>query len=61
MQKVKNIISALLPLLVIGAFHHINQKSEKVEAATAEQVYIKQLPDQIPYVVPEPMVGYPIY
>jgi hypothetical protein len=57
MQKAKNIISALLTLLVIGAFHHVNQKSEEVETVTTEQGCM----NQIPYVVPEPMVGYPIY
>ena len=61
MQKVKNIITALLTLLFIGALHHTNQKSEEVETVTAEQGYIKQLTDQIPYVVPEPMVEFPIY
>ena len=61
MQKVKNIITALLAFLVISAFHHTNQKSGEVETVTAEQVYMNQLPDQMPYVVPEPMVGLPIY
>ncbi len=57
MQKAKNIISALLTLLVIGAFHHVNQKSEEVETVTTEQGCM----NQIPYVVPEPMVGFSIY
>ena len=44
-RRQKNIITVLLALLLIGALHHINQKSEEVETVTAEQAYINQLSD----------------
>jgi len=61
MQKVKIIITALHILFVISAFHHTNQKSGEGETVTAEQVYMNQLSDQMPYIIPNPMVGFPFY
>ncbi len=61
MQKAKNIITALLTLLFMGGLHHVNQKSREVETVTVEQDYMNQLPNRIPYEVPQPMVGFPIY
>jgi len=61
MKKAIIIVSAFLTLLITGAFHGISQKSEKIETITAEQAYMNQLPAQMPYVIPHPMVGPPIY
>ena len=61
MKKVIIVVSAFLTLLITGAFHGINKKSEDVETVTAKQVYMNQLPVQIPDVILNPMVGFPIY
>jgi len=61
MKKVIIIVSAFLTLLITGAFHGISQKNEKIETITAEQVYMNLLPAQMPDVIPNPMVGPPIY
>jgi len=61
MKKVIIIVSAFLALLITGAFHGINQKSEEVETVTAKQTSMNQLPDPMPNVIPYPMVGFPIY
>ena len=61
MKKAIIIVSAFLTLLITGTFHGINKKSEEVETVTATQVYMNQLPVQIPDVIPNPMVGFPIY
>ena len=61
MKKSIIIVSAFLTLLITGTFHGINKKSEEVETVTAKQVYMNQLPTQIPDVIPNPMVGFPIY
>ena len=61
MKKAIIIISAFLPLLITGTLHGINQKSEEVETVTAEHVFTNQFTDQMPNVILEPMVGFPIY
>ncbi len=61
MKKAIIIVSAFLPLLITGAFHGINQKSEKIETITAEQTSMNQFPDPMPNVILNPMVGFPIY
>ena len=61
MKKAIIIVSAFLPLLITGAFHGINQKSEKIETIPAEQTSMNQFPDPIPNVILNPMVGFPIY
>ena len=61
MKKVIIIISAFLTLLITGAFHGMNQKSEEVETVTAKQPSMNQFPDLIPYVIPDPMAGFPVY
>ena len=61
MKKSIIIVSAFLSLLITGAFHGINQKSEKIETITAEQISMNQFPDPIPNVILNPMVGFPIY
>ena len=61
MKKAIIIVSAFLTLLITGAFHGINQKSEKIETITAEQAYMNQFPNPMPNVILNPMVGFPIY
>ena len=61
MKKVIIVVSAFFALLITGAFHGISQKNEKIETITAEQVYMNLFPAQMPDVIPNPMVGPPIY
>ena len=61
MKKVIIIVSAFLTLLITGAFYGIIQKSEEVETITATQTSMNQLPDPMPYVIPYPMAGFPVY
>ena len=61
MKKAIIIVSALLTLLVTGAFHGINKKSEEVETVTATQRSMNQFPDQMPNVILYPMVSFPVY
>jgi len=61
MKKVIIIVSALLTILLTGAFHGINKKSEEVETVTAKQSYVNQFPDPMPDVIPDPMAGFRVY
>jgi hypothetical protein len=61
MKKGIIIVSAFLTLLITGAFHGINKKSEEVETVTAKQPSMNQFPDPRPNVIPDPMVAFPVY
>jgi hypothetical protein len=61
MKKVIIVLGALLTLLFTGAFVCMNQKSEEVKTVTAEQVLTNQFTDQVPFVSPDQMVGFPTY
>jgi len=61
MKKVVIILSVLLTFIFMGAFICMNQKSEERESVTAKQVSTSQFLDPMPYEIPNPMVGFPIY
>jgi len=61
MKKVVIILGSLFTFIFMGAFICINQKSEEREPVTAKQVSTNQFPYPMPYEIPNPMVGFPVY
>jgi hypothetical protein len=61
MKKIIIILSVLVTLSLAGALYGTQDRSDKGETATVEQVYMNQFPVQIPDVILYPMVGFSVY
>jgi len=61
MKKLIIFISILLTLIFVGALYGINKTTEEVKIMQADQSGMNQHPGQRPDVIPDPMVGFPLY
>ena len=61
MKKILILLSILLTLIFAGVLYGTNQKSEEVKIVQADQSDTNQPPDQMPKLIPNPMVGFPLY
>ena len=55
------ILSLIFTLILVGVLYATYEQSNKVEPVTAEQVYMGQISYEMPDVIPDPMVGFPLY
>ena len=61
MKKLIIVSVLLLALSIVGILYGTQDQSEKEEMVTIEQMYMDQSPNQMPDVVLDPMVGFPVY
>ena len=61
MKKLIIIFILLFALSAVGILYGTQDQSEKEEMVTIEQMYMDQPPNQMPDVVMDPMVGFPVY
>ena len=61
MKRIIIILSIVLTLSVVGVLYGEHLQTDQREAATLEEAYAAQFPEQMFDVVLDPMVGYPIY
>ena len=55
------ILSVLLTVILAGVLYATYEQPVKVETVTAEQVYMGQVSYEMPDVIPDPMVGFPLH
>ena len=61
MKKLIIISILLLALSLAGILYGTPQQLGEEEMVTVEQMYMGQLPDQMPNDVVDPMTGFPLY
>ena len=61
MKKILIILSVLVALSLAGVLYATQDRSDVREAVFAEETYTAQFPDQMPDVIMDPMVGFPVY
>jgi Trk-type K+ transport system membrane component len=62
-RKMKKIIilSVVFTFILAGVLYATYEQPNEVEPVTAEQVYMGQISYEMPDVIPDPMVGFPLY
>ena len=55
------ILSVLLTFILAGVLYATFEQPDEVELVTAEQVCMGQISYEMPDVIPDPMVGFPLY
>ena len=61
MKKIIIILSVLLALSLAGVLYATQDRSDERVKVSVEEAYTAQFPDQMPDVVLDPMVGFPVY
>ena len=61
MNRAVIILCSFLIFIVTVAFISINEKGEERETVTLKECSTEQGPDAMPYLIPNPMVGFPTY
>ena len=61
MKKILITLSVLLALSLVGILYATPEKPDEEGMVTIEEMYMSELPDQMPDVVMDPMVGFPLY
>jgi hypothetical protein len=61
MKKIIIILSVSLTLILVGILYGNNSKPVQDEMMILEEAYASQCPEQIPDVILDPMVGYPVF
>lgn len=61
MKKLIIFLSILFTLIFVGALYGINKRTEEVKIVEADQPGMNHHPNQRPEVIPDPMVGFPLY
>ena len=60
-KKVLIILSLVFTFSIVGGLYNTLAQLNKLETVSEEGVYGDQCPDQMPDVVLDPMVGFPLY
>ena len=61
MKKIIITLSVLLALSLAGILYSAPDQSNEEEMVTVEEMYMSEFPDQMPDVIMNPMVGFPLY
>ena len=61
MKKLIIIFVLLFALSIVGVLNGTQDQSEKERMVTIEEMYMAHPHNQMPNVVVDPMVGYPVY
>ena len=61
MKKIIITLSVLLALSLAGILYATSDQPDKEGMVTIEEMYMSDLPDQMPNVIVDPMVGFPLY
>jgi len=61
MKKIIITLSVLLTLSIAGVLYGTPEQPNEEGMVTIEQMYMSDLPDQMPNVIVDPMVGFPLY
>ncbi len=61
MKKIIVILILLFALGLAGILYGTPEKPDEKGMVTIEEMYMSELPDQMPDVVVDPMVGFPLY
>jgi len=61
MKKIIITLSVLLALSLAGILYATPDQPDKEGMVTIEEMYMSDLPDQMPNVIVDPMVGFPLY
>ena len=61
MKKLIIFLILLLALSLAGILYGTPEKPDEEVMVTIEQMYMSELPDQMPDVIVDPMVGFPLY
>ena len=61
MKKLIIILILLLALSLVGILYGKPQQPGEKEMLTVEQIHMNELPDQMPDVIVDPMVGFPLH
>lgn len=61
MKKIIIILSVLLALSLAGVLYATQEQSDERTVVSVEEAYTAQFPGQLPNVIMDPMVGFPVY
>jgi hypothetical protein len=61
MKKIIITLSVLFALSLAGILYGTPEQPDEEGMVTIEEMYLSELPDQMPDVVMDPMVGFPLY
>jgi len=61
MKKIIIALSVLLTLSLAGILYGTPDQPDEEGMVTIEEMYMSEFPDQMPDVIVEPMVGFPLY
>ena len=61
MKKILIILSVLVAFSLAGVLYATQYQADVEEAVSVEEAYTAQFPDQMPNVVMDTMVGFPVY
>ena len=61
MKRLVIILIFLLALSLAGILYGTPEKPDEEGMVTIEEMYMSEFPDQMPDVVVDPMVGFPLY
>ena len=61
MKKIIITLSVLLILSIAGVLYGTPEQPNEEGMVTIEEMYMSELPDQMPNVIVDPMVGFPLY
>ena len=61
MKRTIIILSIVFSLSVAGVLYGNHNKADERETVLLEEAYTAQFPDQMPEVIMDPMVGFPLY
>ena len=55
------IISVLVTFILAGVLYATYEQPDELETVTAAQVYMGHVSHEMPDVIPDPMIGFPLY
>ena len=61
MKKIIIILCVLVALSIAGILYGTPEKPDEEGMVTIEEMYMSEFPDQMPDVIVDPMVGFPLY
>jgi len=61
MKKLIVILILLLAISIAGILYGTSDQPDEEGMVTIEEMYMSDLPDQMPDVIVDPMVGFPLY
>ena len=61
MKKIIIALSVLLALSLAGILYGTPDQPDEEGMVTVEEMYMSEIPDQMPDVIVDPMVGFPLY